>query len=805
MLRSKKRAKLSTGKARQEALRQEANNKSKPFLLLTGAALVLTPCFFLAPEGAIREGDALPSVLVLLLLGTIALWWNYRFFTRRSNDSQPASLNAETPLSNAASKVGRDLFVLMADISLGVYFFFVTLSYLRVVFHHTGDVRLSTNAYWTFIAPVLLYYFLRYFARVFSRRAVVALFALLVAYSFVESAFSLYSQKVIVPQSQAAYRADPDRALKESGLDLPEGSSERLLFEKRLFASTEPTGTYGLANTLGGVLAPFFLIAFLGYPWRRLFQDAFKGESSKRATTLASGLIWLLGMALLVVVLIETKSRASVLAVVIGVVFWLVLNFVETRRQGKGRFGRALGLGAILLCVMALALCAAFMLGIIDREVFTEAGKSLGYRLDYWRATSAMIGVHPLLGVGPGEFQSAYARYILPTASEFIADPHNFLFEISALFGIPALVSFIAFLSIVFIVGARDVYISRTSVSPEESPNSARSERSEFLAEVGSERVFFAITWGGALGLVATLALSLLHSAPLTWRFYPVAILPLAFALVAAFAMIGLTPKHDLETSFIPAKVALVAIATTLVNLCAAGGFGYIPIAIPLFALLAVVANGVKSELAPPTLIKNTGKAPLALFLVSLCVLLVFFTTAFKPRNASFLLASSHTIDAETSAALNSGKGSKIDPYSSSVAQQCYFFAGANYWKSPTSDNKERWNAQRERVKFLSPNSAPIRETCGVYDWNLFLQNKSRTEFADAALEFFSDAVELSPTDVHKREKLANALIFLGRNEEALKEVELALHYDSVNPHEDRKLSENSRKEFLSFMEKTER
>ena len=84
-------------------------------------------------------------------------------------------------------------------------------------------------------------------------------------------------------------------------------------------------------------------------------------------------------------------------------------------------------------------------------------------------------------------------------------------------------------------------------------------------------------------------------------------------------------------------------------------------------------------------------------------------------------------------------------------------------------------------------------------------QNKSRTDFADAALEFFSDAVELSPTDVHKREKLANALIFLGRKEEALKEVELALHYDSVNPHEDRKLSENSRKEFLSFMEKTER
>ena len=82
-------------------------------------------------------------------------------------------------------------------------------------------------------------------------------------------------------------------------------------------------------------------------------------------------------------------------------------------------------------------------LGGLDREVITEAPKSLLYRWQYWRATCDMIGDHPWFGCGLGNFKSYYTRYKAPEASETIADPHNFLLEIAATAGLPSLVLFL--------------------------------------------------------------------------------------------------------------------------------------------------------------------------------------------------------------------------------------------------------------------------------------------------------------------------------------------------------------------------
>ncbi len=50
-----------------------------------------------------------------------------------------------------------------------------------------------------------------------------------------------------------------------------------------------------------------------------------------------------------------------------------------------------------------------------------------------------MIRDHPWLGCGPGNFQDVYTAYKLPTASEEVRDPHDFLLEIAATAGLPAL------------------------------------------------------------------------------------------------------------------------------------------------------------------------------------------------------------------------------------------------------------------------------------------------------------------------------------------------------------------------------
>ena len=55
-----------------------------------------------------------------------------------------------------------------------------------------------------------------------------------------------------------------------------------------------------------------------------------------------------------------------------------------------------------------------------------------------------MIADHPLLGVGPGNFQDFYTRYKIPQASEEPVDPHNFLVEIAATAGVPAMLLFVA-------------------------------------------------------------------------------------------------------------------------------------------------------------------------------------------------------------------------------------------------------------------------------------------------------------------------------------------------------------------------
>ncbi len=54
-----------------------------------------------------------------------------------------------------------------------------------------------------------------------------------------------------------------------------------------------------------------------------------------------------------------------------------------------------------------------------------------------------MIADHPWFGCGPGNFKSYYTRYKVPEASETIADPHNFLLEIAATAGVPALTLFL--------------------------------------------------------------------------------------------------------------------------------------------------------------------------------------------------------------------------------------------------------------------------------------------------------------------------------------------------------------------------
>jgi len=194
--------------------------------------------------------------------------------------------------------------------------------------------------------------------------------------------------------------------LRQSGQWFEPGSSERQQFENRL-QSSEPMATFALANSLAGYLAAWLLVA-VGIAVATLVAD--RARLGRVLQTLFA-IVLLAGGCLLL-----TKSRSAYLALAAGL---LLLPFsVPAVRQ---TFRRRLAWMSI--AVAGVLLVAGVAVRGVDSAILTEAGKSLGYRLEYWQSSWAMIKGHPWFGCGPGNFQDCYTQYKLPQASEEIQDP----------------------------------------------------------------------------------------------------------------------------------------------------------------------------------------------------------------------------------------------------------------------------------------------------------------------------------------------------------------------------------------------
>ncbi|MBQ7028944.1 MAG: hypothetical protein IJN32_01745, partial [Thermoguttaceae bacterium] len=273
-----------------------------------GFAATLVPILVSAPEGAVREGDFNPVALPFLFFAAAVSVAALRFpllpnnktgktpvvnaskidktgripivNTDKINKTGKANAGADdlrlaaapaVPGDQAASttkttktaktvetgrlnKIARRA-VRVADAALAFFLAWATASYLALIFRQTGDVRFATNAYWLFATPTLLYFFARRFRSFFDSRLISGVFVLIFACAAAESLHSFYSLTVATPRLRAAYLADPEGVLAENGMTFST-DAERARFENRLLESSEPTGTFGLANTLAGLLAP---------------------------------------------------------------------------------------------------------------------------------------------------------------------------------------------------------------------------------------------------------------------------------------------------------------------------------------------------------------------------------------------------------------------------------------------------------------------------------------------------------------------------------------------------------------------
>ncbi len=250
--------------------------------------------------------------------------------------------------------------------------------------------------------------------------------------------YALYQYLVSMPRLREEFSANPEAILQARGI-VP-GSGEAMQFANRLM-STEPMGPFALTNSLAGFIGPWLIIALGAIAWLCLPESATDGANKKRSRHWTRRFpSYFLTLWLFVVAtswtLVLTKSRTAWIASLVSAGLLLLIVHPLVRRTWD-RGSRYASIAAPTFLVLILV--ALFLLWR-DPQLLTEAGKSLAYRMEYWRGAWRLIELSPWLGDGPLQFQDMYVRVKELAASETPADPHNMWMEIGVWGGFPAMI-----------------------------------------------------------------------------------------------------------------------------------------------------------------------------------------------------------------------------------------------------------------------------------------------------------------------------------------------------------------------------
>jgi putative inorganic carbon (HCO3(-)) transporter len=175
-------------------------------------------------------------------------------------------------------------------------------------------------------------------------------------------------------------------------------------------------GFYGSPNNLALYLGRVLPLAVAMAAW---------GRGERRRWPYALAALLMAGALLL------TYSRGAWLLGVPAALLFLAAM------RGRRALVATVGALAVLAAVVLLVVGTGRLTSLLDT---TEGTTS--FRLQLWQSSLAMIGDHPLLGVGLDNFLYAYrSHYVLPTAwEEFnLSHPHNFVLDFWLRLGLPGL------------------------------------------------------------------------------------------------------------------------------------------------------------------------------------------------------------------------------------------------------------------------------------------------------------------------------------------------------------------------------
>ncbi len=664
------------------------------------------------------------------------------------------------------------------------------------------DRRVAINLAWQWVGVGGVYLLFRNLPR--NRNESQALAGALAATAAAVSAYALYQVGIELPAFRAQFEQNPARMLAMLGVNAAPGSPEYEQFVNRVLYSREPYATFALANSLAGyivgplVLGIGLLIVGIG---TRVAQG--ENTSRPRPTILSLLMAALLVLAVLVVLLL-TKSRSAFAGLVVGVAILAV--WMAPRLGRRAVIGGTLG----LIVVGVLASVGLWQLGLLDREVITQSTLSLRYRVEYWIGTWRVLtdGNTWLTGLGPGNFRPEYRVHKLVEASEDIADPHNLLLEVWSTAGLFGLVFLLLGLALVL----WNLFGPARSGTLAKAPTDRPVDSEPTTITPKSARAL--LLWAGLGGWIGVILLGDLvifaddNEGLIRWL-----ILGLGWGLAVALA----GPLWARVS--IPPVALGAAIVATVVNLLAAGGIGYAPVASMLWGLSAIGLNlredrpvGRLREL-PGLFFPFTAAAVLA------AILGTFYGTVSPYWRSQTLMNRADALLAQRPTAPRQEDLDQVgDLLDRAIAADLYatrpYLALAELelvaWLSRGAPPEDAvWNRierllDSARTPPRDPRSLDVR-MARLNSASRILQarpdlpstarDRLRAIIADAS---YTIATELAPTRPIDRARAAEALAAVGQFDRAIEQAEIALDLDARVPHLDKKLPNATRERLIA-------
>lgn len=672
--------------------------------------------------------------------------------------------------------------------------------------------RTGWHGFWHIVGLICFYYSAR--CLLANSRSGRMAISILLAGGLVLALHGLYQVAIEFPADRFNYVQNPEVVLRQAGLDAPPGSPQRLRFEARL-NSPEPFATFALTNSLAVLLSGGLVIA-LGMAHQTLWASKefsasvisprgsgsrsgsrhsrlAVSKTSSRASLQRRHLAAVLVVGSLIgIVWLLTRSRVAYLSVLAAASVWAAGSALNSRQrsvrdeslqstQPNSLAGHRWHWMGLIIGLISLAVLAWWF---FDRDIWNGAVRSLSFRADYWTATLRMIADHWLWGIGMGNFQSYYPRYMLATASETIADPHNWILDLAVNGSVPW----------ALLVAGCLLYrlVVRPGILEPELPDGATHE--DFAEETGG----YSMATGAILGsILAGIGL---------WLFgfnFPLLLVSLPIAIGLMVWVWPATQGLATGNRFWVRLAGLTMLGCLLVS----GSWQASGIAIPLLCLFAFGTDASrKSNSAggtpPGSEAKDLpleSKSPTRGIAISAALGLVFASFVVQGWNP-MLLSSSVGMSQQTSlsgqlqAVQRAGQLDPLDGnwdrFLADLKTQWAVESSAAKDFEQRSDEAvreiERW-ASREPISFLTWQAA------GQHALDLASRaqalNVPHQRFLAMATEFFQQAVEAFPASVQLHAQLALSHYLQGNLELSRQELDRAAALDAETPHLDRKLS----------------